>query len=151
MSQPSITVKDKGWEELYKEMMKDPLIGAEVGVFGGVHSSGVDMVELAAWLELGTSRMPGRRPIASSLEEMLPQLKPQLESFAKAIFARTITREKVATSLGKWASNRVKQRIRSMKFPPPLAESTIKRKGHDHPLIDTGQYVEAITFRVATK
>lgn len=148
MSKPSVTVMDKGWEKLYAEMMGDPLIGAEVGVFEGTHSSGVDMVELATWLELGTSQMPGRRPIASSLEELLPQLRPELASFAKAIFSGTITREKVATSLGKWASNRIKQRIRSVKLPPPLAESTVKRKGHDHPLIDTEQYVEAITFRV---
>lgn len=144
----NVTVKDKGWEKLYTEMMGAPLIGAEVGIFEGVHGSGVDMVELAAWLEFGTSHMPGRRPISSSLEELLPQLKPQLASFAKAIFEGTITREKVGTSLGQWASNRIKQRIRTMKFPPPLAESTIRRKGHDHPLIRMGEYVEAITFRI---
>jgi hypothetical protein len=50
--------------------------------------------------------------------------------------------------LGKTYAEDCRQRILDGKISPPLSASTIKRKGHGRPLIDTSELVNAITYRI---
>lgn len=50
-------------------------------------------------------------------------------------------------TLGTWLVGQIQLRIAN-RIPPPLAASTIARKGSDVPLIDTGQLRSSIAYKV---
>ena len=52
--------------------------------------------------------------------------------------------------LGARMSADMKMTIKN-RIPPPLQPETIRRKGSDVPLIDTGQLINSITWAVLTK
>lgn len=47
-----------------------------------------------------------------------------------------------------WPDDEVKNLIVDMKMPPPLAASTVRRKGHDYPQVDSDTIVTFIKHRV---
>jgi len=50
-------------------------------------------------------------------------------------------------AIGRAAVNSIRRKLLSGPFAP-LAPATVKAKGHDIPLIDTGEMLESITYRV---
>ncbi len=56
-----------------------------------------------------------------------------------------------APELAARAEASITDRIRSGDIPPPNAESTVKRKGHDRTLIDTETFVNSVHARVVSK
>ena len=57
--------------------------------------------------------------------------------------------EDIAESIGMFLENKIREKILS-DVPPPNAESTIKRKGSSHTLIDDGILLSSITHTVET-
>ena len=57
--------------------------------------------------------------------------------------------ENIAESIGMFLENKIREKILS-DVPPPNAESTIKRKGSSHTLIDDSTLLESVTHIVET-
>ena len=57
--------------------------------------------------------------------------------------------ENIAESIGMFLENKIREKILSG-VPPPNAESTIKRKGSSHTLIDDGTLLANVTHAVET-
>ena len=148
----SVKYDDRVWKAL-RQKLKD--LGAEhkhvrVGVMGdaGMHHSGYSLVELAATHEFGSSNghIPERSFIRSTFRERDQELTKILTGLAKGVIADKVQVDEALGKIGLWGANAVKRQITGQDIPPPLAVSTIKRKGSTKPLVDTGQLLNSITW-----
>lgn len=147
-----LKTNDLAWRLLKARLGELGALGGRVrvGVFGGEGEGGISLPELAAVHEYGTrdGRIPARSFIASTLRERKTEIAGLLSTLARDVIRGTGTPKSALERLGLQASSWVKQKILRTSIPPPLAASTIKRKGSDRPLVDTGQLVAAITWQV---
>ena len=86
--------------------------------------------EVAAWNHFGTEKVPARPFLDVAIVKN------------KAI---------VAGAMGAMAAGKVQQYIADVFIPPPNSPRTIARKGSSHPLIDTGQMRQSITWQRTKK
>lgn len=68
-----------------------------------------------------------------------------------AIVRGTMTQDTALKQLGAMATGKVQTFLRNSANFKPLKEATIKAKGSDKPLIDTGQLMQSVTFEVVDK
>lgn len=126
----------------FKKLIEDPKSSQklEIGIIqNGKHSSGLNLFELATYLEYGTDRAPGWHYNESAFEKAKEQTEhgglPELSNlFIKGENLTPKARE-MAFSLVK----DYKKNIEDIKTPHN-APSTIRRKGFDDPLIETGEF-----------
>jgi hypothetical protein len=107
-------------------------------------NSGLTVAEVAAFHEFGHPRYPepGTYPPRSFIRGWFDEsvaknrnlIADQLDLVMRGKLTLEVALERVALK----CEADVKRRIRN-RIPPPLAESTKKRKGSSVPLIDTGQ------------
>jgi len=139
--------RDFGYRDFFRTMRSG--IGIQVQV--GVHEDGgkpgrPDVAKLAVWHEFGTSKVPERSFLRSTLDENRSKYATLLQAATqKALFgAKTLNGFK---RLGHRIVFDVQRKI-SRRIPPPNAQSTIDAKGSDIPLIDTGGLHTAIDYKV---
>jgi hypothetical protein len=108
------------------------------------------LAEIASYHEFGLG-VPRRSFIADWADENKARHEEQLRKMAQAIVAGKVDSPETGLArLGALYVGEVQRRI-AQGIDPPLAESTIKRKGSSKPLIDTGQLRTAITYYVDGK
>ena len=113
---------------------------------------GRSAAQVARWHEFGTSRMPARpflreaeRRGVTSLKAILAQgVHDIIESDRRADTAM----QHVAQAMGSLAIDAINS---SPSWAKPLAPYTIAKKGHSHPLIETGLMREAVRWRVSRR
>lgn len=124
----------------------------QVGVLGdsGTHHSGFSMVELAAVHEFGSpaAGIPERSFIRSALRDRKDEMTKLLTGVAKRIIDNKMTIDQGLGQLGLWAATAIKKQIIGQDIPPPLKASTVAKKGSSKPLVDTGQLLGAISWKV---
>lgn len=134
--------KDFGYDEIKRYTSRTRRTTLQVGVLQGEHDKAeMPVAELAAIHEYGLGNNPERSFLRATLQEQ--------QSVYDALFNRS-TKDSIAkryTAIGKQAVADIREKI-DRHIPPPLAESTIAQKGHDHPLIDTEQLYNSLTFTV---
>ena len=105
---------------------------------------GVDMAQIAMFNELGTSTAPSRPFLRMSVDENEDKINTacgrELESLKSGGTAETILRR-----VGALGVRLVQEKIGSGSFEPN-AESTIRKKGSDKPLIDTGRMRQSVKY-----
>lgn len=104
------------------------------------------VLAVAVHMEFGTKHVDERSFIRSSHDENKQELLSFTQDLVGKIYDGAMTVERALDLIGLKMVNNVKKKIRS-KIPPPLATSTIERKKSDVPLIDTGQLLNAVTFK----
>jgi hypothetical protein len=104
--------------------------------------------EIGAIHELGLG-VPKRSFIAAWVDEDASAINYQLTNMGKGLVRKNnpVPLETLANQFGLWSVGRIQQRI-SDGIDPPLAPSTIARKGSSTPLINTGQLRSSITYRL---
>lgn len=146
-------------EEALKKLTKrlsesDQMVLVGVPKGAGVYEDGLTIATIAAVNEFGSAdgHIPAR-----------PFLRPGVESRAE-MYLRLVEKDlpditdgkhpmsRLMKRLGELARDGVKQAINDT-HKPPNAESTIRQKGSDHPLIDTGiaGLLGAINYVIADK
>lgn len=148
-----LKANDKVWRELRAKIKKlGSKARVQVGVLGdaGMHHGGISMVELAAIHEYGSpaAHIPARSFIRSAFRDRKQEFAKQLEKVAKAVLSNKMDPATALGRLGLWGANAVKRQITGKNIPPPLKPATIARKGSSKPLVDTGQLVGAISWKV---
>lgn len=108
-----------------------------------------DMVVVAAAHEFGTATIDERSFIRSTRDANAKEIDRLIAAEAKAILEGRKTKEESLNGLGLWLVGKIQDRIHS-NIPPPLAESTIRRKQSSVALIDSGQLVQGIRHVVGT-
>jgi hypothetical protein len=156
----SVTVDKKAWDKTLALMefldKKDP--HATVGWYDGKsgdHGEGLSNVQLAAVHEFGLPEkgIPARRPLATTMERIQPQVASKMEAMTERLIAGAVRGDNSAQSvrqemgrLGLWAEAETKKTIATgPHLEPALQEATVLRKGSDRPLVDTGALVASIT------
>jgi len=136
--------------------------GVRVGVFESARypakRGGRFVAEVAAWMEFGTKRPGGKGKERGVMAPARPFFRPGIkrgEREARKVLLtyinpkRGIVTPRTAGRVGLTFQRSIQQAIQDV-TSPPLAESTIKRKGSSKPLIDEGVLKQSITFKVLT-
>jgi hypothetical protein len=133
---------------------------------------GMNNAEIAALHEFGSEdgKIPERSFLRSTLNENRAKYVLMLKALLKRLYSQEITVERVLGIMGAQLAADVKKKITAGEIKPPNAPATVARKlglkkdgggrlrggdgrftkgdGTTRPLVDTGQMVRAITWRV---
>lgn len=107
---------------------------------------GVDMAQIAMFNELGTSTAPARPFLRDSVDENEDVIRDQCGKELKKLTTGA-TAETVLKRVGALGVRLVQEKIVSGSFKPN-APSTIRKKGSDKPLIDTGRMRQSVKYVV---
>ena len=110
------------------------------------YEDGADTAEIAAFNELGTSDMPARPFMKQSWENHEDDLKKACQA-ANNMIASGKSAQQAASMLGAVGVGIVQSEIVEGQFAPN-APSTIRKKGSDRPLIDTGHMRQSVKYVV---
>lgn len=115
----------------------------------GSYADGISVAQVAAWNELGNSRVPSRPFLRQSFENHEPEIGRACEAQAKTLLTGG-TAQTVYDALGVYMKGMVQKEIVSGGFVPN-APYTIRMKGSSTPLIDTGQMRQSVNYVIRDK
>ena len=130
--------------ELRKLMQSEIHVGFQSGE--DHYEDGADLAEIAAYNEYGTSDTPARPFMKQSFENHEAELRAVCQQ-ANNVIASGGTAEEACKKIGVVAVGLIQQEIVDGSFEPN-AESTIRKKGSDKPLIDTGFMRQSVKYVV---
>lgn len=114
---------------------------------GATYPDGTSVALVAAAQNFGTHRIPKRPFFSNMIAEKAGGWPRALELNLKATgYDGLLSLERV----GEGIKGQLQQSIRDTNAPP-LAESTIDRKGFDKPLIDTAHMINSAAWEVITR
>lgn len=156
-----VVVNDKPWRTLRANLKGVDGKALRVGVLastGGMaqHSdrTHLSLIEIAAIHEFGSpaANVPERSFIRRTFLEKSDAFKVVIAKVAKALVQGKLDPQRALELLGVWASTEVRNTVAlGPHIPPPLKEETVRRKGSDRPLVDTGRLLGAIQWEVVDR
>jgi hypothetical protein len=143
--------RDKGFRKRLKEIQKLARLQLRIGVLSAGEaehkdSPGLTVREVGTFHEFGLG-VPRRSFIRDWYDPNVGRIKSRATRVSELVVSGKSTTERAAALLGVWAQGEIQKRM-SEGIGPPLAATTIKRKGSSKQLIDTGQLRSSITFEV---
>ena len=134
-----IKIDDK---KMLKALMKQKAT-LEVGFWGDTYSDGESVASVAAFNEFGGGYTPPR----PFMRNCVKRNKRKWRNAVQDRLPVTMDAKKTFQTLGEDMVEDLKMEIYRTNTPPN-APSTIKRKGFNKPLIDTGKMVSSVRMRV---
>lgn len=121
----------------------------DVGIIdAGMHQSGVaNIAQIGMWNEYGTTRIPERSFIRSTLVNKKNEIINLQSNLLSNISSGKMSTSQALGLLGEFLAGEIKTKIVALKSPPNKP-TTIKAKGRSNPLVDTGQLLNSITYEV---
>jgi len=154
----TVVVKDHGAKrarELLKRPRKELWVGVLQAQGAQQHPSGETIGTIAWWMEVGFHAngewVPPRSWLRDWLDENSKKIVQQLAAdTARVLFGKPPESEtKALSKRGGVYKRQIQQRIAAVPANwKGLAESTIRKKGHPFPLIDTTTFINAIRYEV---
>ena len=111
---------------------------------------GKSMATIAAENEFGTNRIPARPFLSTSFDENRQRIINLIDSEYGKILDGESTVRKSLNLLGVFGVGLVQQKIRAI-HSPPNSPRTIAIKKSSKPLIDFGQMIQSVTYKVSNK
>lgn len=151
-----ITDKEtKDGKKFRQEIEKLKKLQVRVGYQRGeenIESEGesADLCDIAAYNELGTENIPSRPFMRDSVDNHAEQINAFLKNQMALLAKGQTTAEQMMKSIGVFQKGLVQAEIVDGDFEPN-APSTIKKKGSDKPLIDTGKMRQSVNFVIVKK
>jgi hypothetical protein len=145
-----IREKDNGAAELLLRFKRG--VRCKVGLVGPAAAAahpkgrGLSAAEIGVFHEFGTDTIPARSFVRATVDEEIERTRGLLRRIATAVL-RGVAPQRSARSFGERMVKAMIARINS-NIPPPLSPVTIKRKGHDLALVDTGTMRDALSYEV---
>lgn len=142
-------------QRLMKELRKlqelEVRIGYQRGALSGNSddNSRADLVDIAMWNELGTVNIPSRPFMRDSVDKHIPAINHMLMAQKDALLNGATARE-ILNTVGLFQQDLIQTEIEQGDFVAN-AESTIKKKGSDKPLIDTGTMKNSVHYQIVKK
>jgi hypothetical protein len=139
-------------KKLDRAYVKVGVLGSKGGDQKHDAESGFTMIELAAVHEFGTSdgRVPERAWIRLSFQTSEKELSAFIAPLAAAVVQDKMDIMRALGLVGQWGVAEVRRTVTQSDIPPPLADSTIARKGSDRPLLDTGRMLQSVQYEIVT-
>lgn len=143
----TVTADGKKLEKLLKELGQ---LEVRIGIQRGeTNEEGVDLVDIAMFNELGTVHIPSRPFLRDSVDANGDQINTFLQAMKKELL-QGASAEEVLKKIGAFQKGLVQEQIVNGDFAPN-SEETIRRKGSDTPLVDTGRMRQSINFVIRQK
>lgn len=114
----------------------------------GTGKNGVPIVEYATYNEYGTSRIPSRPFVRIASDENRDAWCRTARDGIGRIIDGTGSADECCENVGQRMRDDIRKVIGDKSKLAPNAQSTIRRKGHDKPLIDTGLMKSKVNYRV---
>jgi hypothetical protein len=152
-----VTVKDHGLAKLRADLEDLRRLTIRAGIQGADASSrhprgDLSVGEVAALMEYGSDdgRIPARPFLRHTSESTATKMREALRgAVSDVVDGRAETADALA-KVGADLRDEIRETIeRASEWAVPLAASTIARKGHDRPLVDTGTMLDSVSFVVA--
>lgn len=113
----------------------------EVGFLQGKYPNGLSVAKNAKYQEFGTYNIPPRPFFRNAIKQ---NQKKWVKLYKQGIKQRDSF---IVEKVGVIAASDIKSSI-TKTLMPPNAPATIKKKGSNHPLIDTGFMRQAVDYKV---
>lgn len=150
----SIRDKDRGYKELVRRVygLKSPVIKVGVLKDDGAeeYDDGLRVIQVAIWNEFGAGHVPERSFIRAWFDENQAKCRAAFKRLMTAVVAGKYTKSQALELLAQRFVGEIQKRM-AQGVPPPNAPSTIRQKGSDKPLIDTGQLRSSISYSIDGK
>ena len=142
-----IVDRDLGLNRIMREIRELDGKTVKAGVLknAGKESNGTSIVDVAIYNEFGTSKIPSRPFLRIATDKNQNTWQRESERIVDNVINQ---RAADFNSLGNRMKNDIKNVIGDKSLLTPNAPATIRRKGHDKPLIDTGKLKDAIAYEV---
>jgi hypothetical protein len=141
----TIKIRDQAWREIRKRLGRKGQSYVKAGVFGSAKVATIGAVH-----EYGNrdGSIPSRSYVRSTLSERRDEMVKMQAALTRRVIAGKLTLDQAMGLLGLWCANAIKGKIISSDIPPPLKPATVARKGSSKVLIDTGELLNHITWKV---
>lgn len=143
-----VTADGKRLEKMLKELSNlEVAVGFQRGK--AYEEDGTDVCDVALWNELGTEHSPSRPFLRKSVDEN----QEKISEFTSQKAAELIAGKPVAqvlNEIGVFQKGLIQEKITNGEFVPNT-ESTIKKKGSDKPLIDTGRMRQSVNYVIRSR
>ncbi len=139
------------YERAEKELKKLRNAYTDIGIHeGAIGKDGEELVIRAAVNELGSSKTPSRPYMRSWFDGELKRIKAFSERLLGKVADGRMSADDALKRLGKFGVNGIRDSIQLFNAPPN-APSTVKKKGHNDPLIDTRELLNNIKSKETIK
>lgn len=130
---------EQAMKDLAKRLEREQRVLVGVPKGAGEYEDGLTIATVAAANNFGSAdgHIPARPFLAPGVERGAPQYMRLVELMIPQVLTGDMQMRTLLDQLGELAEGNVKQQILDT-YTPPNAQSTIDKKGSDHPLIDTG-------------
>ena len=147
--------KDLGWKRIKRKVafLDGKEIKAGVLSSAGTEQNGIPIAQVAKWNEYGTPSTPKRpwsvpaRPFMAISCDEHKGWKTETDKGVDRIYGGSEVMSQL-NGIGQVMKKDIKDIIGQREKFKPLAQSTIRKKGHDIPLIDSGAMLDSIDFEV---
>lgn len=139
----------KGIKKLFNRLEKGSV---DVGILTGEgkhEDSDLSVATVGFFNEFGTSTIPERSFIRSTINGKSKEIKKVAAAQYKLVLNGKISNEKGLGILGAFTAGLIQQTFTSNDWPDNT-QSTINKKGSSRPLVDTGQLRQSISWKVNT-
>lgn len=135
---------DLGWRATMRNLAGLDEMRVEAGLFEP------EQAAKGAFNEFGTSTIPSRPWLSVAADTSTGSAGSLAAQVLGQVADRKVTAAKALDSIGRFLKARTRGVIESRQVEgPPLAASTVARKGHDDKLIDTGAMLDAIDYEIS--
>lgn len=107
---------------------------------------GADGMELLFWLTKSV-KIPERSFLRAGHDQYIGEVAKKTERAIKAWASGNLSDEQMLDLIGQQLATKIKKFARDLS-DPPNAGATTETKGSSNPLVDTGQMINSITWRV---
>ena len=143
-----ITSDGRRLERILRDLdKKEVRIGFQRG--NVTDENGVDMCDIAMWNELGTSHSPARPFMRQTVDNHESEINALLKQARQSLLGG-YGGEQVLKEIGLKVKDMMQNEIINGGFVPNAA-STIRKKGSDRPLIDTGRMRQSVNYEIKAK
>lgn len=143
-----VTVRDIGWAAVKADAIKLSGWVIEAGLFAdsGEHD-GVPLAQIGFWLNYGTEDIPARDWLGGGAEFTERAAMKQITAIVNRLGKLPGNPETLLTPVAKAVAEGIKAFAINHQWTPN-APSTVKQKGFDWPLVETGEMIDSIDGRV---
>lgn len=145
---------DRGWAAMFRAAKEVKERKVKVGVLAegkGAETedqSGLTVAEIAALLHFGTDKIKKRPYLQMAFDQQREELVRMGEKLIGLVLLGKVPIDKALGLLGAKLSAEAKKVITVGRQLEPNRPSTIKAKGSDRPLVDTGRLLNANTWAI---
>lgn len=151
---PKLQWKDLGWKKLKGKIGKLSGLQVQAGLVGSdgeqQHPNaepGMTVAEIGAIQEFGNGAIPARPFMGPILTEFRSEYMHLCKRLLKKFTFESMTAHEALSEIGRWAVTKMKAKIDS-NISPALSPVTVRKKGHNHALIESHVLYESIGFEV---